>query len=320
MRYREMETLAYLGLGPLGPDVSLVELGNSFTKAERFITMVLPAEAIPEMTKRLYLDPDESIYDVTLPARFLQLIACSFGITRDSGAPDYKLARIVDQAEWQARRGKTRQRLANVTGAKLNLSPFPAAASAGNPPSVEATFKFSPMPYMSLRVARQAALVTVTKHANNNYMFAFPENEDWDDYGLDDENLVGGEIEFVWSGVKYAMKITQTAVESTYSYVVVDPDGIHPTITSSVTAIISEVGIYGSSLYLEKPTDHESPELRDSFHNMIVDYAVADVMIARNVPGGVTRMNRVYSELNALGASIQYIKEARKDEADGQDS
>lgn len=319
MNFGEIVTSIRLSLGDAGAEISRFEIGQAIDEAQLFIASVMPSRLVPEIVRTRYMNPDGNQYESTLPPDFIEILAVSFATSRGAGnVPNYKPARLITESEWQQKRGRTRQHVAYVGEHKLHMSPMPTAGIDGAAPPVEATYKSTPRRYIDFSLGNKGALVVMTQPDANLRLIAFPEGEDWTDYGLSDEDISGGILRAEVGLNVWTLRIAMTSSDGTYSYIVTSEHQPIPNFApggaTEFYALIEAERSHSNNSYLEAAPDGEMPELAPHWHPAIVSYASGRILSNKGSPLAERRMNESLTMMKNMGANIDYIAEARMED------
>lgn len=311
MTYDEVFSSVILGLS-VSPrvqhEVTRFEIGKEFDSAQRTIVQALPVHLVQEFVTFKTADGASNAYEVPLPSDFMQLVGVKYASERDtSHDPILVKANILRQDEWLARKGVTEDHIVCIMGGKLYCHPSAALAYAGSPSSVELVYKRRPEPFHNFRGSVGGAFVVMQLHASNSRMFAFPSGEDWDDYSLDDENLIGGYVTAVVNGTSYRYRITQTAVDGGLNYLVTE-SLFAPAIIGTFTALVQERHDPNNTVFMDEPNMGDSLELGDHYMQHLVSMIVGNLLIKKGeFDIGSMIVNNAITSLNAMGANLTYL-------------
>lgn len=339
MNYGEMKTTFFAKLPEQKREmVSVFEFGEAIDAAQRLFAIVLPKEVIPELLIEKFIDrgTDEGATNLfPLPEDYLRLEKVQFAQARDANdIPIREDARIVDPEEYEelVQSGSLEQ-IATVFNNLLHVSPTPAAPVTDKPAALKMIYRKLPRPYTTTAgVLQHAARMHLRQDVENRHMFRLYEHSGttrkpfsyWD---LDANELPGGYayIGAPWmtadtKGPLYVCRIVMAYEEF------VDPDYFGVIRVSSDDSIpyedespgvgylfpycyIAQRQAFGDSTSAVEAEDWDFPDMRASWHHMIIDYAVARVEVQWDPKASVAREGKVLQALAAAGAKLDYRKD-----------
>lgn len=319
MRYGEMKTSFMSVMENLKIPATVFDFGESLDAGIYFIALNLPSDSISHLIK--VVTSDINIYvprQITLPGDYMRVESVRLAKERVVlnttgpvlGGPIFLPTTIVSQREFLNRSQYSNDPVVSFFNGLLNYSPdLPAPLDNFSGP-IELTYRRIPDGYIRKYTNRSNGVVVgnLKQDPGNNQLFDMSVDDDtWEDLGLSTDSLKGGSISFNVGSYIYSASIDYAwdDVGGTFSGLHVKEDTPIPALASG-SLLLSHVSesplpLTGGQTYFN--SDSGKPDLPESFHRLVLDYAIGKFLMSRRPDVASGFMNLVMQTFAALGVN-----------------
>jgi len=314
MQFQELRSGFLSAMKPLEVTATEFDFAESIDSAIMFFAVNMPAESVPELIRVYNTDP-QPVEDrqATLPSGFMKVESVQLAKLRDvNDNPIYIPATIVNQRVFMNSVQYSDEPMISLFNGLINYNPTLAAAVTGRPGSINMVYRALPTMYRRPKRDYGVGIKIAVLDQVDGVAHSFTtetEADTWEGLGLDTKSLIGGTlvmqagpnvyimaIDYAWDddgGVFSGLHVSESQGFASLpdgevydAYVVEKPDYI----------------LSGNNMYSR---DTVSPDLNQSFHHAILDYAIARFLFTRKPEVAGQFMQNVYQTLNAYGINMK---------------